>query len=147
MLSKYLFFGWMALEFDWKGKILPHTDIRLLIKCESLKQKQHKSSHHKEKRCLFGIFIACKFPFPYPPPPPPHTYLPLPQIAKLFTRADPERGGPSLTRFFFFFFFVVNQGKEDQNTTESGPSLARQRANDGPTLNAGLVFLGIRAII
>ena len=59
--------------------------------------------------------------------------------------------------FFFFFFFggggrVVNEGREDPNTTISGPISARQRnaiymafhwrANDGPlTLNAGLVVL------
>ena len=66
--------------------------------------------------------------------------------------ADPEsffRGGPTLTTFFFVF--LVAEGKEDPNTTKSGPSSARQRsailmafrwrADDGPTLNAGLVAL------
>ena len=58
------------------------------------------------------------------------------------------RGGPS---FFMFFFFLVDQGREDPNTAINGPSLARQqyailmvfrwRADDGPTLNAGLVAL------
>ena len=46
--------------------------------------------------------------------------------------------------------FLVNEGREDPNTTKSGPSSARQRCNgfslsslcyDGPSLNAGLVFL------
>ena len=50
-----------------------------------------------------------------------------------------------------FFRFLVAEGKEDPNTTKSGPSSARQRsgilmafrwrADDGPTLNAGLVAL------
>ena len=43
------------------------------------------------------------------------------------TCADPEsivRGGPTLTRFFFFF--LVDEGREDPNTTISGPSLAGQ---------------------
>ena len=45
--------------------------------------------------------------------------------------------------------FLVDEGREDPNTTISGPSSARQRsaismafrwrADDGPTLNAGLV--------
>ena len=42
------------------------------------------------------------------------------------TCADPEssvRGGPALT----FFFFLVDQGREDQNITKSGPLLARQQ--------------------
>ena len=41
--------------------------------------------------------------------------------------ADPEsfvRGGPNLT---FFFCFLVVDGREDRNTTLSGPSSARQR--------------------
>ena len=48
-------------------------------------------------------------------------------------------------------FFLVDEGREDPNTTISGPSLARQRnaiymafrwqADDGPTFNAGLVSL------
>ena len=51
----------------------------------------------------------------------------------------------------FFLFFLVDEGREDPNTTISGPSLAQQRnaikmafhwrADDGPTLNAGLVAL------
>ena len=43
------------------------------------------------------------------------------------------RGGPTLTVFFFFFFFLgggggggVDEGREDQNTTIRGPSLACQ---------------------
>ena len=42
-------------------------------------------------------------------------------------------------------FFLVDEGREDQNTTLGGPSSARQRnafrlrADNGPTLNAGLV--------
>ena len=63
--------------------------------------------------------------------------------------ADPEsfvRGGPTRTRVF-----LVDEGREDPNTTISGPSSAHQRnaikmafrwrADDGPTLNAGLVAL------
>ena len=41
-----------------------------------------------------------------------------------------------------FDFFLVDEGREDQNTTIGGPSSARQRnwrADNGPTLNAGLV--------
>ena len=63
--------------------------------------------------------------------------------------ADPEslaRGGPTLTTFFSSFF--SDEGKEDPNSTTSWPSSARQRnaifkwrADDGPTLNAGLVAL------
>ena len=51
----------------------------------------------------------------------------------------------------FDYFFLVDEGREDPNTTISGPSLARQRnailmafrwrADDGPTLNAGFVAL------
>ena len=42
----------------------------------------------------------------------------------------------------FFWLFLVDEGREDPNTTISGPSLARQRmafrwcAGDDPTLNA-----------
>ena len=63
--------------------------------------------------------------------------------------ADPEssvRGDPTLTTFF-----LLDEGREDPNTTLSGPSLARQgnvikmafrwRANDGPTLNADFAQL------
>ena len=49
------------------------------------------------------------------------------------------------------FFFVIDEGIEDQNITINRPSSARQRnaikmafrwrADDGPTLNAGLVAL------
>ena len=65
--------------------------------------------------------------------------------------ADPEsfvRGVPTLR-----FFFKVYEGRKDPNTTISVPSWACQqnaiymafcwRANDGPTLNAGLVALWI----
>ena len=57
--------------------------------------------------------------------------------------------------FFFFFFFLIRG--EDQNTTKSGPSSARQRnggsmavrwrADGGPSLNASLVLQGIRTSI
>ena len=42
--------------------------------------------------------------------------------------AEPEtlaRGGPTLTTFFLSFFF--DEGKEDTNSTKSGPSTARQQ--------------------
>ena len=45
------------------------------------------------------------------------------------TCTDPEslvRGGPTLTTFFAVVFSFVD-GREDQNTTKGGPSLARQR--------------------
>ena len=44
-------------------------------------------------------------------------------------------------------FFLVDKERETPNTTINGPSSARQRypiklrANDGPTLNVGLVAL------
>ena len=51
----------------------------------------------------------------------------------------------------FFLCFLVDGGREDPNTTISGPSLAPPanrhengicwRAHDGPTLSAGLVAL------
>ena len=54
-------------------------------------------------------------------------------------------------KVFSFKFFLVDKGREDTNTSISGPSSARQRntikmaflwrANDGPPLNAGLVAL------
>ena len=79
-------------------------------------------------------------------------YLSLPMFfcpeMKEGSCADPEsfdRGGPLLT----MFYFLVVEGREDPNTTISGPSLVRQRnaikmvfrwrANDGPTLKSGLV--------
>ena len=53
--------------------------------------------------------------------------------------------------YSFFIFFLVDEGRKVPNTTISGPSLAcqrnaikmafRWRADDGPTLNAGLVAL------
>ena len=60
-----------------------------------------------------------------------------------------------MIRFFFFWggggFFLVDEGIEDPNTAINWPSSARQqnaiqmafrwRADDGPTLNAGLVAL------
>ena len=65
-------------------------------------------------------------------------------------------GGPTLITFFFYLMNV----RKDPNTTISGPSSAhqrnailmafRRRADDGPTLNAGLqlrVFQGIRTSI
>ena len=45
--------------------------------------------------------------------------------------------------------FLIDEGRENQNTTKSSPSTIviemafRWRADDGPTLNAGLVFHGI----
>ena len=52
----------------------------------------------------------------------------------------------------FATFFLVDEGREDPNTTISGPSSARQRnailmafrwrADDGPTLNSCSVDLG-----
>ena len=66
---------------------------------------------------------------------------------------DPEtfvRGGPTLTTFFFVFV-LVDERRDDQNTTKSRPSSARQRnaiymafrwrPDDGLTLNSGLVAL------
>ena len=66
------------------------------------------------------------------------------------TCADPEsfdRGGPTLMGFFF----LLDEGREDPNTTLSGPSWTHQlnaiksvihlRADDCPTLNAGLAQL------
>ena len=54
---------------------------------------------------------------------------------------------------FVFVIFVSGEGREDPNTTYSGPSSARQRnaiymafrwrADNGPTLNAGLILQGI----
>ena len=48
---------------------------------------------------------------------------------------------------FFFCFFLVDVGREDPITTIRGPSSAgdiemafRWRADDGPKVNAGLVF-------
>ena len=72
--------------------------------------------------------------------------------------ADPEsfvREGPTLTTFYFFiFFFLLYGGKKDPNTTISERLLARQRnailmafcwrADDGPTLNVGLVTVILR---
>ena len=50
--------------------------------------------------------------------------------------------------FEFIIFFSIDEGREDQNTTISGPSSARQRNavslqrdDDGSTMNAGLVAL------
>ena len=58
------------------------------------------------------------------------------------------------------FFFFVDEGIEDRNTAINGPSSAHQRnaikmafrwwADDGPTLNAGLVaaiFQGSRPVL
>ena len=71
--------------------------------------------------------------------------------------ADSEtfvRGGPTLTTFFYFFFISFisfNERRNYLNASKSGPSSARQRnaiqmvfrwrADDGPTLNSGLVAL------
>ena len=66
---------------------------------------------------------------------------------------DPEsfvRGGPNSNNVFWGFF-LVDEGREDPSITKSGPSSASQQnaivmafcwwADDGPTLNAGLVAL------
>ena len=60
------------------------------------------------------------------------------------------RGGPTLKTF------LVEEGTEDPNTTKSGPLSAcqqnailmvfRWRANDGPTLNAGLIDVILQRI-
>ena len=44
------------------------------------------------------------------------------------------RGGPTLITFF-----LVNEGREDPSTTISVPLSSRWRADDGRTLNVGLV--------
>ena len=62
------------------------------------------------------------------------------------------RGGPALTFFFVsLFYFLVDDGREDPNSTKSGPSSMHQHnsiemafrwwADDGPTLNSVLVPL------
>ena len=53
--------------------------------------------------------------------------------------------------FLFYFLCLVNEGREDPHTAISGTSSARRRnavymasrwrADDGPTLNAGLIAL------
>ena len=62
-----------------------------------------------------------------------------------------QRGSTFDNVFFMGFFFLVDEGIEDPITTINGPSSARQgnaiemafrwQADDGPTLNAGLVAL------
>ena len=43
----------------------------------------------------------------------------------------------------FFLCFLVDEGKEDPNSTKAGHHMAfRWRADNSPTLNAGLVALG-----
>ena len=71
------------------------------------------------------------------------TFITLPFTIKTFVLSIPEsfvRGGPTLMFF--------DEGRERSSTTISGPSSARQQnaimafrwhADDGPTLNAGLV--------
>ena len=60
--------------------------------------------------------------------------------------ADPEsfvRGGPPLTTFFLLLLLLVvlaDEKREDPNTTISGRT-KRWRADDSPTLNAGLKAL------
>ena len=59
--------------------------------------------------------------------------------------------GSNFDNVFLFFLHVIDEGREDPITTISGLSSARQRnaikmafhwrADDGPTLNAGLVAL------
>ena len=48
--------------------------------------------------------------------------------------------GPTLIKKILLFC-LVDEGRDEPNTTISWPSLARQRADDGQTLNAGLVAL------
>ena len=69
--------------------------------------------------------------------------------------ADPEsfvRGGPTLTAFFFSFFFSLMRGGRTQIPLLAGHQrpvsetpfkwrFADWRADDGPTMNAGLVAL------
>ena len=60
-----------------------------------------------------------------------------------------QRGSKSDNVFFFSYSFLVDEGREDPNTTISGPWSARQRnviemafrgrGDDDPTLNAGFV--------
>ena len=62
-----------------------------------------------------------------------------------------QRGPNLFDNVFIYFIFLVNEGIDDPNAILSGPSSARQRnaismafrwrADDGPTLNAGLVAL------
>ena len=56
-------------------------------------------------------------------------------------------GGVQLGQRFFVCCFLVDEGREDPSTTIGGPLMAfHWRADDGPTLNAGLLSpLWIRA--
>ena len=48
----------------------------------------------------------------------------------MYLMRDPESyvsGGPTLTFIFNFFFLLVDEGREDLNTTISGPSSACHR--------------------
>ena len=73
--------------------------------------------------------------------------LPLNGLRMRGSRKFCQRG-PTLTFYSFIFYFFFDEGREDSNTTISGPSTARQRnaiqmafrwrADGGPTLNAGL---------
>ena len=45
------------------------------------------------------------------------------------------------SKFDNVLFFLVDEGIEDPNITINGPLSARQRNDDGTTLNAGLVAL------
>ena len=78
------------------------------------------------------------------------------RILYLTPCADPEKlsEGSNFGKFdnvFFFVFFHVDKEREDPKTTMIGPPSARQRnaikmafcwrADDGPTLNAGLIAL------
>ena len=72
----------------------------------------------------------------------------------MLRREDPGsfvRGGGGGANLTVFFCLFIDERRKDPNTTISGPSTARQRnaiemvfrwrADDGPTLNAGLVAL------
>ena len=69
------------------------------------------------------------------------------------------QSGSNSDNVFFCFVFLIVEGREDENNTKSGTLSARKRemtltkrrkmafhwrADDGPTLTAGLVFQGIR---
>ena len=117
----------------------PHTHTHTHITTTTTKQQQQHQRHqhhHHHARC---INTTCKLFYTrrgatMPP---------------LLACADPEsfvRGGPILTSFF------VDEGKrEDPNNTKSGPLSAhlrnaiwmtfRWQADDGLTLNAGLIAL------
>ena len=75
------------------------------------------------------------------------------QVRRLVSCTDPEsfvREGPTLTSFFLFVF-LVDEGREDPNTSISGPSSACQRmpmmANIECWLSSLVIFQEIRTSI